>query len=271
MIGHLQHMSLKIAEHAEQLAQSITASQIERYPIQRKIEQELLGVREKLVKMYGRTLMMNEEERLATLKEWGEVVGSQLAKYEIISLDMTLREVPYYREYIGEVIKNEMLVLDLSGTEIYELIGVLDRSLNDSVYFFSVPFVQYEKERLRISQTIASELIVPIVSITDQIAILPIVGTIDDNRAGILQEQVLESAIELRLETLIIDLSGLNTTDTYIIQQLYNLFDTLTLLGIRPIVSGISPAIAQTLVNLGLTFGRIKSFATLKQALSHIG
>lgn len=266
---YLQHMSLKIAENAEQLAQSITESQNEHYPIQRKIERELLQVREKLMKMYGKTLVMDEEERLATLKEWGEVVGSQLAKYEIISLDMTLREVPYYREYIGKVIKNEMPVLGLSGEEMYELIGALDRSLNDFVYYFSVPFVQYEKERLRISQTIALELSVPIVSITDQIAILPLGGTIDDNRAGILQEQVLESALKLKVETLIIDLSGLYTTDTYIIQQLYNLFDTLTLLGIQPIVSGISPAIAQTLVNLGLTFGRIKSFATLKQALAH--
>jgi len=54
------------------------------------------------------------------------------------------------------------------------------------------------------------------------------------------------------LEDLIIDLSGLQTTDTFVAQQLFNLFDALSLLGIQLIVNGISPAIVQTLVQLGL-------------------
>ena len=271
MIKHLQHMSQKISEKAEQLARSITERQNDRYPIQRKIEHELLPVREKLVELYAKALVMNEEERLATLKEWGEVVGARLAKHDIITLDMTLRELPYYRESIGEVIKNETLVLGLGVEEMYELIGVLDCTLNKAVYFFSVPFVQHEKEKFQVSQAIATELIVPIVSINDQIAILPIVGTFNYDRAGTLQKRVLKNASELQLEILIIDLSGLQTTETYIVQQLLDIFDALTLLGIQPIVSGISPEIAQTLVNLGLTFGRIKSFGTLKQALAYIG
>ncbi|WP_156475968.1 STAS domain-containing protein [Sporosarcina psychrophila] len=45
------------------------------------------------------------------------------------------------------------------------------------------------------------------------------------------------------LENLIIDLSGLQTIDTFVAQQLFNLFDALSLLGIQPIVNGISPAI----------------------------
>lgn len=76
--------------------------------------------------------------------------------------------------------------------------------------------------------------------------------------------------LELQLENLIVDLSGLHTTDTYVTRQLFNLFDALSLLGVKPIVSGITPVIAQTLVNLGLTFGRIASFATLKQALASL-
>ncbi|MHA6259983.1 STAS domain-containing protein [Sporosarcina sp. CAU 1771] len=269
MLGRIQHLSLKIVENAERFATSITEIQIENYPIQRDIERELFQVRKNWIELLGRTFVMSEDERLIALKEWGEEVGSQLAKHDIITLDMTLREVSYYREYIGELIKSDMLELNLSGEEMFDFVGILDRSLNNLIYFLSIPVVQYEKERLRVSQSLARELVLPIVLITDQTAILPIVGTIDYERAGILQEQVLRGCSELQLETLIIDLSGLNTTDTYIVQQLYNLFDTLTLLGIEAIVSGISPTIAQTLVNLGLTFGRVKSFATLKQALAY--
>nr|WP_156450453.1 STAS domain-containing protein [Sporosarcina sp. HYO08] len=61
----------------------------------------------------------------------------------------------------------------------------------------------------------------------------------------------------------------METTDTFVVQQLYYLFKTFSLLGIQAMTSGISPAIAQTMVNLGLSFGKIKSFATPKQALAH--
>jgi rsbT co-antagonist protein RsbR len=266
----LQHMSTKIVTEADQIVLAVSESQNNRYPVMRKLGNVLDPEREKMVHMFADTLVMSESERIETLKNWGEEAGTRLSNYEMISLDMMLREMPKYRNTLGAVIKYEAIELGLGAREMYDLITVLDQSLNDAIYFFSVPFVQHEKERLNLSQILVSELSVPLVSINDQTAILPLVGAVDHDRAQILHERVLPNASELKLENLIIDLSGLETTDTFVAQQLFNLFDALTLLGIQPIVSGISPAIAQTLVQLGLTFGRIKSFATLKQALAFI-
>ena len=271
MNGYLQHMRNKILEQAKDIADTVSENQNSRYPTLRQLRKVLDPGREYIVNMYADTLIMEESERFETLKEWGERAGTRLAKQDLVSLDMMLREAPSYRSVLGEVIKKEALEMGLDAGEMYDLISLLDQIISDTLYFFSVPFVRYEKERLHLSQILVTELSVPLVSLNDRTAILPLVGSVDHDRAVILQEKVLQDASALHLDDLIIDLSGLQTTDTYVAQQLFNLFDALSLLGIRPIVSGISPAIAQTLVGLGLTFGRIKSFATLKQALSYIG
>jgi len=270
MDEHLQHMSEKIIEQASHLARVITDSQNDRYPAMIGLEDELHVARIELVKLYANSLVLNQADRVDKLKEWGRKTGTELAKHELISLDMMLREVPHYRNTIGTVMKYEALALELSPVEMYDIITTLDSAVNDVIYFFSIPFVQHEKEVLKITQSTVIELSVPIVSINERTAILPLVGTLDYDRARILEERVLKESLDLGLENLIIDLSGLQTTDTYIARQLFNLFDALSLLGIRPIVSGITPIIAQTLVHLGLSFGRIKSYATLKQALDSI-
>lgn len=267
---YLQHMSGKIVEQAPELAKVITEYQDARYPMLNKAEERLPTIRIGLVELYGKTLVMDQEKRVEVLKRWGEKAGAGFAKHRNISLDMMLHEVALFRSTIGMALKNEALALGLTAAEMYDVINIFDSAVDDVTYFFSVPFVRYEKEMLKLSQSVIMELSVPIVSINDETAILPLVGTLDHDRAKILEERVLAEASALQLENLIIDLSGLQTTDTYVARQLYNLFDALSLLGIQPTVSGITPSIAQTLVHLGLSFGRIRSFATLKQALSSI-
>ncbi len=263
-------LSDKVAENAEQLAELITATQNERYPVLISEEEQLYPARVELVKVYADALKLDEQERTEKLEKWGQEVGRQFAQREGITLDMMLREVPEYREYIGTVLKHEGLKSGISAADMYELTTALDTIVNDVVYFFSLPFVQYEKEVLMETQATIAELSVPIASINDKTAILPLIGVMDYNRGTALQEKVLKEAVRLNLEHLIIDLSGLQTTDTYVAQQLFILFDSLALIGTVPVVSGITPAIAQTLVGLGLDFGSIRSFATLKQAIEYV-
>jgi len=262
--------SRKIVEQAPQLAHVITESQNERYYVFKKLESELYPIRIELIKLYATSLVMDEDVRIPELSRQGEQAGSEFAKYSAVTMDMMLREVPSYRNIIGTVLKHDAIDYGFSAAEMYDIVTRLDSAVNDITYFLGLSFVKHESERLKLSQSIITELSVPIVSIDDLTAILPLIGTIDHERSLTLQERVLIDASELQLKTLIIDLSGLQTTDTFVVQQLFHLFDALSLLGIQPIVSGISPVIAQTLVSLDLNFGQIKSFVSMKQALAYI-
>lgn len=270
MIEHLRQMSKEIINQAPKLAQVVTERQNSRYPALKKIASQLLPMRARLFCVFAEALTLDEEDRHKLLKEWGEGVGTILSIEHSLSLDAMLKELPDYRTLIGKVMRNEVLELGLTAAEMYDVIEILDTSINDAVYYFSVPFINIEKERHKVTQSIVRELSVPIVSITDHIAVLPVIGLFDDDRVFSLQEDTLSQASELGLHHLIIDLSGLETTDTHVAQELFNLFDALTLLGIQPVVSGIRPSIALTLVQLGLSFGKVRSFATLKLALESL-
>lgn len=270
MINHLERMSKEILSQAPQLAQAITENQNSRYPELIVLDSRLLPIREGLISLFSETLLLDKEERVQKLKVLGVETGTLLSRERSISLDMMLSEVHYYRSSIGMIMKQEALQYDLTAAEMYDVIDVLDTAINDVVYSLSVPFVNHEKELHKKTQSVVRELSVPIVTITEHIAVLPIIGSFDHERVFSLQEVTLFQASKLGLHHLIIDLSGLETTDTHVARELFNLFDALTLLGIQPTVSGIKPSIAITLVQLGLTFGKVKSFATLKQALAFL-
>ena len=268
--SHLMHMKDCILVQSKELARIITNEQSSRYPELKRVEQDLHPLRIELVELYGASLGMTEDQRVMVLKEWGEKAGTNTARMQQVTIDMVMREVPHYRNIIGIFIKYEAQKLEMTATELYDVIDVLDRSINDVVYFFSVPFVRHDKEQLAITQQMVMELSVPVVSINDEIAVLPLVGTMSEERSRVLHERALSEASRLKIKDLIIDLSGVQIIDTFVAQQLFNLLDSLALLGVRGTVSGISPSIAQTLVHLGLDFGRIGSYSSLKRALSVI-
>ncbi|WP_394190417.1 STAS domain-containing protein [Paenisporosarcina quisquiliarum] len=270
IVTHLMHMKDCILEQSKDLARIITEEQNARYPELKSVELDLYPLRIELVELYGACLGMTEEQRVFVLKEWGERAGTYTARMQQITIDMMLREVPHYRNTIGSVIKYEAQKLNLSANELYDVIDVLDRSINDVVYFFSVPFVRHDQEQLAFSQQMVVELSVPVVSINDDIAVLPLIGSMNAERSRVLQERALTEASRLQIKHLIIDLSGVQTIDTFVAQQLFSLLDALSLIGVTGTVSGISPIIAQTLVHLGLDFGKVGSYSSLKRALSVI-
>ncbi|WP_075619785.1 STAS domain-containing protein [Paenisporosarcina indica] len=268
--SQLIHMKNCILQQSHDLARIITNEQNSRYPELNRIEIDLHPMRIELVELYGACLEMSEEQRVVGLREWGEKAGAHTAKMHQVTIDMMLREVPHYRNTIGSLIKYEAQKLELNTNELYDIIDVLDRSINDLVYFFSVPFVRYDKEQLALTQQMVLELSVPVVSINNDIAVLPLVGTMNEVRSRVLHERALIEASRLKIKHLIIDLSGVQIIDTFVAQQLFHLLDSLALLGVKGTVSGISPIIAQTLVQLGLDFGKVGSYSTLKRALSVI-
>ncbi|HJF30553.1 MAG TPA: hypothetical protein K8V56_02085, partial [Sporosarcina psychrophila] len=62
MKKHLQHMRIKIAAEADQIVQAVSESQNNRYPVMRKLVNVMDPGREKMVRMFADTLIMDESE-----------------------------------------------------------------------------------------------------------------------------------------------------------------------------------------------------------------
>jgi rsbT co-antagonist protein RsbR len=107
----------------------------------------------------------------------------------------------------------------------------------------------------------------PIVQLWDEVLAVPIVGAIDAERTGRLMEKLLATLIETRSRFAILDVTGVEALDAATADNFIRIIRAVRLLGAHGILSGIAPAVAQTLVDLGVDLTGIHTFANLREAL----
>ncbi|KUP09892.1 modulator protein RsbR [Bacillus coahuilensis m2-6] len=122
--------------------------------------------------------------------------------------------------------------------------------------------------RLESQANLIYELTAPVITITDQLGLLPIIGEIDTNRTKHILESTLKQVADLHLSTLIIDLSGVIMIDTMVAQRLFQMVEALKLLGTKTVISGIRPEVALTSVQLGIDFTALETSANLRTLIA---
>ncbi|MBF0708017.1 STAS domain-containing protein [Alkalihalobacillus hwajinpoensis] len=266
----LQSASEKILERKEEIAHLITVEQNKKFPdLLESLSNDLLPMRIELVTVYAKALALDDVESEQEIKEWGIETGEECARIGT-TLDAMLSEVPHYRNFIGEVLKEYAIEQGMGIEELYEMISKLDYIMNLVVYYFSVPYVNYQTNLLEQSRKEILELSAPVVPIMDGVAVLPLIGTIDTYRAKLIMEESLHHSVNLNLNYFVIDLSGVPIVDTFVIQQLFQIIEALKLVGVEARISGIKPEIALSVVKLETNFGQANTYSTLKRALADL-
>jgi rsbT co-antagonist protein RsbR len=97
--------------------------------------------------------------------------------------------------------------------------------------------------------------------------VLPVVGIIDSRRAQDIMAAMLAKIAETRSRVIILDISGVAVVDTAVANHLIKITKATRLMGCECTISGVSPAIAQTIVELGIDVGDVKTTATLQDSL----
>jgi len=126
--------------------------------------------------------------------------------------------------------------------------------------------VQYE-ERLREQSKTIRQMSTPTIKLWDGILVLPVVGVVDSLRAQHMMESMLSKISETYSKVIIMDIQGVAAVDTAVANHLIKITKATKLMGCECILSGISPAVAQTLIQLGVDMTSIKTKATLSDAL----
>lgn len=108
----------------------------------------------------------------------------------------------------------------------------------------------------------------PVTEIWDGILFLPIVGLIDSHRAREVMDSTLSKIADTQAQTFILDISGVGVVDTAVANNMFRITRATKLMGCESIISGVSPAIAQTIVDLGIDVGVIRTTATMRDALA---
>jgi anti-anti-sigma regulatory factor len=138
-----------------------------------------------------------------------------------------------------------------------------------------------ERERLLEEQTILQqqvieaqqqalrELSTPIIPVMDGILVMPLIGSIDDTRAKEILRAVLQGISGHHARVVILDVTGVPLMDTGIVNHLNKTIKAARLKGARVIVTGITDAVAEAIVALGIDWNGVDTLRDLQTGLGH--
>lgn len=160
--------------------------------------------------------------------------------------------------------------LDRDGKSKEEVVeGIL--SLAKLIFFdMSVAidtYIEALMKTVRGQEAALRELSAPVIEVWDEILVLPIVGSVDTRRAQEINEALLETVVEKQARVTIIDITGLPVVDTSTANHLIKTVQSIQLLGAETIITGVRPAIAQTIVTLGIDTSVLKTKSRLVDGL----
>ena len=122
------------------------------------------------------------------------------------------------------------------------------------------------REKISASTKALLEMSTPVTPIWEGILLLPLVGILDSVRTQDIMDKTLGKIAETRARVFVMDISGVSAMDTAVANQLMKITKATQLMGCETIVSGLSPAIARTLVELGVSVGEVRTTATLRDS-----
>jgi rsbT co-antagonist protein RsbR len=137
--------------------------------------------------------------------------------------------------------------------------------------------VQQEQERVELQQQIIEaqrntvrELSTPLIPIAEDVVIMPLIGTVDSQRAQQVMEALLEGIARYQAEIVILDITGVQVVDTQVANAFIHAAHAVKLLGARIMLTGIQPQIAQTLVHLGVDLSSIETQSSLQAGIAAV-
>lgn len=129
-------------------------------------------------------------------------------------------------------------------------------------------YTELTESTIRSQSDALMQMSTPVTAIWRNILMLPIVGIIDSNRAQNIMNAMLTAIAATQSRVIIMDISGVAVVDTAVANHLIKITKATKLMGCECTISGVSASIAQTVVELGIDVGNVKTMGTLKDALA---
>lgn len=111
------------------------------------------------------------------------------------------------------------------------------------------------------------ELSTPIIEVWDGVLCLPVVGVLDSTRSAEMTEALLQAIVEKKARCAIIDITGIQVMDTGTADHFLRMARAVRLLGANCLLTGINPAIAQTIIHMGMDLSGVITHRTMRNAL----
>jgi rsbT co-antagonist protein RsbR len=183
------------------------------------------------------------------------IIPRGVETHEVVGIVLLLRDV-LARSLFGKYQRD--------FDKLNRILDAYEPAANRIANTVAVGFVQERERVIRQQQEAIRELSTPVLQVRERLLILPIIGVIDAQRARQLMEQLLRGIRTNRAKVVVIDITGVAAMDATVANHLVQTVEASRLLGAIVIVTGLSPEIAQTLVNIGVDLGKMNTVGDLQ-------
>ncbi len=110
---------------------------------------------------------------------------------------------------------------------------------------------------------------VPIMRLGDKL-LVTLQGSLEDRAVERIEKAVTAEVARTRAAGALIDVTGLSIVDSFVARVLARLVAMIRLLGAEATIVGLQPAVAITLVELGVPMGHVRTALNAEQGLAQL-
>lgn len=161
----------------------------------------------------------------------------------------------------------DMMTVDQTEEEKMKLVWAFDKwisPINSEVLYH---YASSWERTVSLQKIALQELSAPLIPVFDNITVMPLVGTIDTERAKRIMENLLQGVVKYRAEVVLIDITGVPVIDTMVAHHIIQASEAVRLVGAKCLLVGIRPEIAQTIVNLGIDLSQVITKKSLQKGI----
>lgn len=151
---------------------------------------------------------------------------------------------------------------------------MLEQEVNDQVdqflNNFFLSYSAYKDQMLMKQRETVEHLSVPIIPVSETVSVLPLIGSIDSFRVEIIEEKVLNEIAATRIQTLVMDLSGVATMEKNVIGDFQKIITGVDMMGCSTILTGLRPDLVKEMVRTGISLKKdAETKGTLRETLKN--
>ncbi|WP_054533645.1 STAS domain-containing protein [Herpetosiphon geysericola] len=125
------------------------------------------------------------------------------------------------------------------------------------------------EQHIRDQASQIAEISTPIIPLSQGVLVVPLIGTLGEQRASRITEALLNRISEEQASTVLIDVTGVPVVDTQVAHHLIQSAQAAKLVGAEVLLVGIRPEMAQTLVQLGVNLQGVRTQGTLQAGVEY--
>ncbi|PUB14461.1 RsbT co-antagonist protein RsbRA [Paenisporosarcina sp. OV554] len=180
------------------------------------------------------------------------------------SISFVMKAINHFAHIVYEMLEKNETITDANMKEYVMVFTNWTTPMRDGIL---ETYAKTWERTVQLQKIALQELSASLIPVFDKISVMPLVGTIDTERAKLIMENLLDGVVKHRAEVVLLDITGVPVVDTMVAHHIIQAADAVRLVGAKCMLVGIRPEIAQTIVTLGINLKDFTTTSTLQRGV----